>query len=75
MVAIKTSMKSLPEYCDDCQWYGTRPHPYKDWTDQCELMCECMDDDCAEEWIYDGNSRPKACPLIEIKESEQNEQL
>jgi hypothetical protein len=27
-----------------------------------------MDDDQPEEWIYDGNGRPKACPLVEVKE-------
>jgi hypothetical protein len=27
-----------------------------------------MDDDQPEEWIYDGDSRPKACPLIEVND-------
>lgn len=66
MVAIKTEMKSLPECCDYCQWYECRPHPYRGWSEGCGLMMHCMDDDQPEEWIYDGNGRPKACPLIEI---------
>lgn len=69
MIAIKSdAMKTMPEYCDDCIWYGTRPHPHKGWIDICELMAHCMDDDQDEEWIYDGNGRPKACPLVEIIE-------
>lgn len=67
MVAIKTTLSKLPDYCDDCQWYSIRPHPCKGWTEQCELMCQCMDDDADEGWIYDGNGRPNNCPLIEIK--------
>ena len=73
MIAIKTSIKNMPEYCDDCIWYGTRPHPYKGWTEQCELMCQCMDDDVSEEWVYDGNGRPSACPLVEVKEGVDHE--
>jgi hypothetical protein len=69
MICIRTGMKELPEYCDDCQWYGNMPHPYKGWTETCELMNHCMDDDEPEEWIYDGNGRPKACPLVEVKEN------
>lgn len=67
-VAIKTNIKQMPEYCDDCRWFGTRPHPYKGWSDLCELMNQCMDDDQPKEWIYDGNGRPQACPLIEVAE-------
>ena len=69
MIAIKTTaMNEMPEGCDECVWYECRPHPAKGWTDQCQLMCECLDDDQSKEWIYDGNGRPEACPLIEIKE-------
>lgn len=70
MIAIKTSIRNLPEYCDDCTYYSCRPHPMKGWTDCCELCSQCMDDDQEEGWIYDGNGRPKNCPLIEIKENE-----
>lgn len=66
MVVIKTDIKFMPEYCDDCRWFGCKPHPYKGWSDSCELMSQCMDDDQEEEWIYDGNGRPKNCPLMEI---------
>ena len=69
MIAIKiTAMKEMPSGCDGCSWYGSRPHPAKGWTEICELMCHCMDDDQPEEWIYDGDSRPKACPLIEVND-------
>lgn len=70
MVAIKTSLKELPETCDNCQWYTCRPHPYKGWSEGCELMGHCMDDDQEAEWIYDGNGRPSACPLIDVAEKE-----
>ena len=66
MIAIKTNLKFMPEYCDTCRWYGTRPHPYKGWTEQCDLMGQCMDDDQPKEWIYDGNRRPAACPLVMV---------
>lgn len=74
LVAIKTSIKIMPEQCDDCIWYTTRPHPFKGWTDGCELMNHCMDDDQPKEWIYDGNGRPSACPLIEITDAVKGEQ-
>ena len=35
-------------------------------------MMQCMDDDQPDEWIYDGNGRPKACPLMEVSD-EQSE--
>lgn len=70
MIAIKTTLKEMPEYCDDCPWYECRPHPYRGWSERCGLMMHwmhCRDDDQPEEWIYDGNGRPKACPLIEME--------
>lgn len=69
MIGIKTTLKELPECCGECQWYGCKPHPYRGWTNICEYMCHSMDDDQPEEWIYDGDGRPKACPLFEVKES------
>ena len=73
-VCIKaTALKRMPEYCeDDCVWYGIKSHPAKGWTEMCELMWHCMDDDQPEEWIYDGNGRPKACPLVEYKGGDPN---
>lgn len=72
MIAIKTTaMEKLPEFCDDCRWYECRPHPAKGWTETCGLMYHCMDDDQPEEWIYDGNGRPKACPLIDLEQEEK----
>lgn len=66
MVVIKTSLKEIPQYCEDCQWYECRPHPNKGWSEGCGLMMHCIDDDQPEEWIYDGNGRPEACPLDEV---------
>ena len=69
MLAIKTTaMKKMPDYCDECIWYDSIPHPHKGWACICDLMGHCMDDDQPEEWIYGGDSRPDACPLIEIPE-------
>lgn len=68
MVVMKmTHMKHIPDTCDDCIYYGCKPHPYKGWSDSCELCMQCLDDDQEEYWIYDGNSRPKNCPLIEVE--------
>lgn len=68
-------MKHIPECCDDCIYYGCKPHPYKGWTDSCELCMQCLDDDQEKGWIYDGNGRPTNCPLMEVddlqSESEQ----
>ena len=71
MLAIKiTAMVKMPDSCDTCIWFGTRPHPHKGWTELCELEGHCLDYDQPEEWIYDGNGRIQACPLIEIQEDE-----
>lgn len=66
MIAIKTNIEKMPEYCDNCRWYGCKPHPMKGWSVICELMNQCLDDDQEEGWIYDGNGRPKNCPLMEV---------
>ena len=66
MILIKTQLSELPETCDGCQWHECYPHPYKGWADFCGLMCQSLDDDAPEEWIY-GGERPQACPLIEVK--------
>ena len=58
----------LPEYCDECIYYGSYPHPYKGWTEQCELCHQSMDDDGEEGWCYDGNTRPTKCPLMEVED-------
>lgn len=68
MICIKTLLKELPKYCDDCVWYSSLPHPSKGWTEMCELEHHCMDDDQTDEWVYDGNGRPEACPLVEAEE-------
>lgn len=73
MVVIKTIMECMPSDCEDCIWFGSSPHPYKGWTDICKLMGHTMDDDEPEEWLYDGNGRPKACPLVEIEDEPQTD--
>lgn len=35
------------------------------------LKMSYLDDDQPDEWIFGGDERPKACPLIEVKENEQ----
>lgn len=67
MICIKTNFEKLPEYCDDCCYFSSRPHPYKGWTVMCELLAHSIDDDEADEYIYDGNGRPNACPLMEVE--------
>lgn len=70
MIAIKyTGMDQIPGYCDDCLYYECRPHPYKGYSEACALTMEKMDDDAPEGWIYDGNGRPKNCPLIDAREN------
>lgn len=68
MIAIKMSgMQKLPESCDDCIYFASRPHPFKGWTDLCELCVQCLDDDQPDGWIYGGDNRPKNCPLIDLE--------
>lgn len=68
MVVIKTGIKELPETCEDCGYYGTRPHPYDGWMDLCELCGEIIDGNgCKDDrWCYDGERRPGNCPLMEV---------
>ena len=67
MIVSKIDMESLPDYCESCSWYGMRPDPDRGISEGCELAGVCIDDDQPEEWIYDGNKRPEACPLVEIE--------
>jgi hypothetical protein len=74
MVVMKMAhFEHIPDTCDDCTYNSCRPHPYKGWSECCELCCHCMDDDQEDDWIYDGNSRPKKCPLIEIPTEVESE--
>lgn len=70
MIVIKTKLHELPETCDRCQWHECYPHPYKGWADFCGLMCQSLDDDAPEKWIYGGDDRPEACPLIEVNDGD-----
>lgn len=73
MICIRvTAMAKMPDRCDTCIWFGTRPHPHKGWTDLCDLMGHCIDDDQPDEWVFDGNERPKACPLMEVNDNDEN---
>lgn len=72
MIVLKMSyLDKLPETCDDCIYGETSPDPFKGWTEYCQLCHHCLDDDQPEEWIYGGDGRPDACPLIEVKEYEE----
>ena len=31
MVVIRTEIKELPEYCEACCYFGSRPHPRDGW--------------------------------------------
>ena len=67
MLAIKcTAMKEMPEDCAGCVWFECRPHPDKGWFDNCGLMMHTLDDDQPKEWVWDGDGRPAACPLMEV---------
>ena len=45
MVVIRTEFKELPECCEQCSYFGCRPHPYDGWMDLCELCGERIDGD------------------------------
>ena len=67
MVVIKTGMSELPQVCEECRYYGVRPHPYDGWMDMCELCGEKLD--CrGGGWDYDGNKRADNCPLMEVED-------
>lgn len=67
MVAVKLEcISEMPKYCDDCIYYSCKPHPYTGWTDICDLCSHTMNENDGD-WCYDGNGRPKMCPLIEIQ--------
>ena len=61
-------IKEIPEYCEACRYFGSRPHPRGGWMDLCELCGERIDaDGCKDDgWCYDGNKRPDNCPLMEV---------
>lgn len=68
IIVIKTEFVELPEYCEACRYFGSRPHPRDGWMDLCELCGERIDaDGCKDDgWCYDGNKRPDNCPLMEV---------
>lgn len=68
MVVIKTGISELPEYCEACCYFGSRPHPRDGWMDLCELCGERIDADGCKDggWCYDGEKRPDNCPLMEV---------
>lgn len=67
MICIKTGLKKLPDGCDDCQWWQTKPHPRKGWVDWCGLCIELTDDDAKDGWHFDGDNRPRKCPLVSVE--------
>lgn len=68
MVVIKTEFVELPEYCEACCYFGSRPHPRDGWMDLCELCGERIDGERLDGWNYDGNKRPANCPLMEVED-------
>ena len=68
MVVIRTEFKELPECCEQCSYFGCRPHPYDGWMDLCELCGERIDGNgCKDDWwYYSGERRPGNCPLMEV---------
>lgn len=67
-IVIKTEFVELPEYCEACRFFGSRPNPRDGWMDLCELCGERIDSDgCKDDgWCYDGNKRPDNCPMMEV---------
>ena len=35
MVVIRTEIKEIPEYCEACRYFGSRPNPRDGWMDLC----------------------------------------
>jgi hypothetical protein len=70
MVVIRTEFKEVPEQCEGCCYYVSRPHPRDGWMDLCELCGERIDvDGCkGDGWYYDGEKRPDNCPLMEVED-------
>ena len=68
IIVIKTEFVELPEYCEACRYFGSRPNPRDGWMDLCELCGEIIDGiGCKDDgWCYDGNKRPNNCPLMEV---------
>lgn len=74
MLVIKcTATKEIPKDCTECVWFECRPHPHKGWSDSCGLMSHCLDDDQPKEWVWGGDGRPDACPLIDVPEEGESE--
>lgn len=72
MVVIKTEFVEVPEQCEACCYFGSRPHPRDGWMDLCELCGERIDGDgCKDGWYYDGEKRPDNCPLMEVEDESE----
>ena len=65
MVVIRTEIKELPEYCEQCKYYYIRVRENGGYSDICELSGERID---ADGWCYDGEKRPDNCPLMEVSD-------
>lgn len=69
MVAIKTDIKELPEYCEQCKYYYLRARGKSGYSDICEISGERMDyGECKDGWYYNGLTRPDNCPLMEVED-------
>lgn len=69
MVVIRTEIKELPEYCEQCHYYGVHQNPYDRWLEKCELCRELLNN-TGGGWKYDGSKRPDNCPLMEVSNDE-----
>lgn len=43
MIAIRTEIKELPEYCEQCKYYYLRVRGKSGYSDICEISGERMD--------------------------------
>ncbi len=71
MVVIRTEIKELPEYCEQCKYYYMRVRQKGGYSDICELSGEHMEyGECNSGWYYNGLTRPDSCPLMEVEDDE-----
>ena len=55
MVVIRTEIKELPEYCEQCKYYYLRVRETGGYSDICELSGEHLNyGECTGGWYYNG---------------------
>ena len=69
MVVIRTEIKELPEYCEQCKYYYIRVRENGGYSDICELSGEHLNyGECTGGWYYNGLARPVNCPLMDVSD-------